>query len=71
MELLNILSSNPMLALDDVILRAITSKFPSLADNELLIQRLQAMAQMAMQMQMAQVQAAAQGNDGKQQVKKK
>jgi len=59
MELLNILTGNPMLALDDVILRAITSKFPSLADNELLIQRLQAMAQMTMQMQMSQMQAEA------------
>lgn len=61
MELLNILSGNPMLAIDDVILRAITSKFPSLADNELLIQRLQAMAQGIMQMQMAQQQADAEG----------
>jgi len=61
MELLNILTSNPMLALDDVILRAITSKFTSLADNELLIQRLKAMAEMSMQMQVSQMQAAAGG----------
>lgn len=57
MELLNILSANPILALDDVILRAITSKFPSLADNELLIQRMQQLAMTVVQGQAAQQQA--------------
>jgi len=65
LQLLEILGRNPMLALDDVVLRAVVSKFPALANNELLIQRLQGLAQFMMQVQMAQEQKKAGGGQAK------
>ncbi|MHC1625556.1 MAG: hypothetical protein ACXQS2_06105 [Methermicoccaceae archaeon] len=54
LQLLEILGRNPMWALDDVVLRAIVEKFPALAGNELLIQRMRNLALAAVRMQMAQ-----------------
>ena len=53
LQLLDILGKNPFLALDDVILRAVVDKFPTLANNELLIQRIRMMAQLQIMGQMA------------------
>jgi hypothetical protein len=54
MQLLDILGKNPMLALDDGLLRAVFDKFPALANREDLIYRMQRLAAMQMQMQLAQ-----------------
>jgi len=62
LQLLDILGKNPYLALDDVILRAVVDKFPALANNELLIQRIRMMAMMQVQAAMAQQQTKVDGS---------
>lgn len=54
LQLLEILGRNPYLALDDVLLRAVFDKFPALADNELLINRVRQLALFALQAQAGQ-----------------
>ena len=44
LQLIEILGRNPLMALDDVLLRALVDKFPALSGNELLVQRLQQLA---------------------------
>jgi hypothetical protein len=61
MQLLDILGKNPMLALDDGLLRAVFDKFPALANREDLIYRMQRLAAMQMQMQLAQTGQQAKG----------
>jgi len=68
LQLIDILGKNPFLALDDVILRAVTDKFPALANNELLIQRIRQMAIMQVQMMMGQQQASNQGQGGQKKI---
>ena len=53
LQLLDLLGKNPMLALNETLLRAVTDLFPAIADNELLIYNMQQMAVMSMQMQLA------------------
>lgn len=53
MQLIDILSRNPLIALDDGLLRALFEKFPALANREDLIFRMQRLAAIAMQMQVA------------------
>jgi len=50
LQFIEIIGRNPIMAVDDVVLRALVNKFPALANNDLLIQRLQAVAQFAVQM---------------------
>jgi hypothetical protein len=54
MQLLDILGKNPLIALDDGLLRAVFDKFPALANREDLIYRMQRLAAISMQMQIAQ-----------------
>jgi len=56
LQMLEIIARNPMLALDDVLLRAVVNKFPAFADNELLIQRLQGLGQLMLQIQVMEAQ---------------
>jgi hypothetical protein len=55
MQLLDIIGKNPMIALDDGLLRAVFDKFPALSNREDLIYRMQRLAAMQMQMQIAQI----------------
>jgi hypothetical protein len=54
MQLLDILARNPLIALDDGLLRALFDKFPALANREDLVYRMQRLAAIQMQMQMVQ-----------------
>ena len=54
MQLLDILGKQPMLALDEGLLRALFDKFPALANREDLVFRMQRLAAMMMQVQIAQ-----------------
>ncbi len=68
LQLIDILGKNPFLALDDVILRAVTDKFPALANNELLIQRIRQMAVMQVQMMLGAQQQQGQGQGGQKKI---
>ena len=65
LQLIEILGRNPVMALDDVILRALVNKFPALANNELLIERLQQLAMFAIQLQISQQQTKQTGGTKK------
>ncbi len=54
LQLLDILGKNPMLAVDDVLLRAVFEKFPALANNELLVERVRNLAITFLRLQLAQ-----------------
>jgi len=60
LQLLDILGKNPMLALDDVLLRALFDKFPALANNEMLIQRVQMLGQLMLRIQVMDAQSKSQ-----------
>lgn len=54
LQLLDILGKNPLVALDEGLLRALFDKFPALANREDLVFRMQRLAAISMQMQIAQ-----------------
>lgn len=66
LQLLDIIGKNPLLCLDDVLLRAVINKFPAFANNELLIARLQQLGQLMLKIQIMQEQQKRQGSDTKQ-----
>jgi len=62
LQFIDIIGKNPILALDDVMLRALMNKFPALADNELLIERVQKLAQIAVMMQIQEAKTKREGS---------